>query len=140
MATVRPIRETIPLEEARALLLDAARPIERTERIAIDGYREMSTFFGTADSTTRRMLETILAMEEEHAESTVTITNDDFAKLRRITFTWHSPAQFAEGDAELDVAANALSQEGPGRLYKALVYDQQIAQDVSAVQHSGDLG
>jgi molybdopterin molybdotransferase len=35
MATVRPIRETIPLEDARALLLDAARPIERTERIAI---------------------------------------------------------------------------------------------------------
>ncbi len=35
MATVRPIRETIPLEDARALVLDAARPIERTERIAI---------------------------------------------------------------------------------------------------------
>lgn len=35
MPTVRPIRETIPLEEARSLLLDAARPIERTERIAI---------------------------------------------------------------------------------------------------------
>jgi len=35
MTTVRPIRETIPLEEARALLLDAARPIERTERIAV---------------------------------------------------------------------------------------------------------
>jgi molybdenum cofactor synthesis domain-containing protein len=35
MATVRPIRETIPLEEARTLLLDAAAPIERTERIAV---------------------------------------------------------------------------------------------------------
>ena len=35
MTTVRPIRETIPLEEARALLLDAALPIERTEPIAI---------------------------------------------------------------------------------------------------------
>src|SRR4030095_1270982 len=35
MATVRPIRETIPLDEARALVLDAARPIERVERIPI---------------------------------------------------------------------------------------------------------
>lgn len=35
MATVRPIRETIPLDEARALLLEAALPIERTERVAI---------------------------------------------------------------------------------------------------------
>jgi predicted Zn-dependent peptidase len=67
--------------------------------------------------------------------SEVTITNDDFAKLRRVTFAWHSPAQFAEGDAELDVAANALSQEGPGRLYKALVYDRPIAQAVSANQN-----
>ena len=35
MATVRPIRETIPLHEARALVLNAARPIERVERIPI---------------------------------------------------------------------------------------------------------
>ncbi|HWU91040.1 MAG TPA: pitrilysin family protein [Kofleriaceae bacterium] len=64
----------------------------------------------------------------------VTIGNDDFAKLRRITFAWHSPANYAEGDAELDVAANALAQEGPGRLYKALVYDRPLAQSVSANQ------
>ncbi len=35
MTTVRPIRETIPLDEARALLFDAVVPIERTERISI---------------------------------------------------------------------------------------------------------
>ena len=35
MTTVRPIRETIPLDEARALLLAASVPIERTERIPI---------------------------------------------------------------------------------------------------------
>jgi len=68
------------------------------------------------------------------ASAEVTINNDDFAKLRRITFAWHSPANYAEGDAELDVAANALAQEGPGRLYKALVYDRPLAQSVSANQ------
>ena len=35
MTTVRPIRETIPLDEARALLVDASVPIERIERIPI---------------------------------------------------------------------------------------------------------
>ena len=35
MTTVRPIRETIPLDEARALVFGAAVPIERTERISI---------------------------------------------------------------------------------------------------------
>ncbi len=38
------------------------------ERIAIESYREMIKFFGDRDSTTRRMLEGILAMEEEHAD------------------------------------------------------------------------
>jgi len=38
------------------------------ERIAIDSYREMIAFLGNNDSTTRRMLEEILAVEEEHAD------------------------------------------------------------------------
>jgi bacterioferritin len=38
------------------------------ERIAIDSYREMINYVGNDDPTTRRMLEGILAMEEEHAE------------------------------------------------------------------------
>lgn len=43
------------------------------ERIAIDSYREMIGWVGDKDSTTRRMLEDILAQEEEHA--------DEFADL-----------------------------------------------------------
>ena len=43
------------------------------ERIAIDSYREMIAFLGNDDSTTRRMLEGILAMEEEHAEDLVSL-------------------------------------------------------------------
>jgi bacterioferritin len=38
------------------------------ERIAIDSYREMAACVGEQDTTTRRMLEQILAVEEEHAE------------------------------------------------------------------------
>jgi bacterioferritin len=41
------------------------------ERIAIDSYREMTTTFGDQDTTTKRMLEGILAMEEEHADDLV---------------------------------------------------------------------
>ena len=37
------------------------------ERIAIEHYRELIAFFGEKDSTTRIMLESILAVEEEHA-------------------------------------------------------------------------
>ena len=38
------------------------------ERIAIDSYREMIRYFGDRDPTSRRLLEEILATEEEHAE------------------------------------------------------------------------
>ena len=38
------------------------------ERIAIQRYREMITFFGTEDPTSRRLMEEILAVEEEHAD------------------------------------------------------------------------
>jgi len=38
------------------------------ERIAIDSYRDIIKFVGTEDPTTRRMLEGILAVEEEHAD------------------------------------------------------------------------
>lgn len=62
--------------------------------------------------------------------------DDEFAKQRQITFAWHTPAYYAEGDAELDVVANALTREGPGRLYKALVYDRPLAVGVSAFQAS----
>ena len=43
------------------------------ERIAIDSYREMITYFGSDDPTSRRMLEGILAVEEEHADDLVSL-------------------------------------------------------------------
>lgn len=43
------------------------------ERIAIESYSEMIRYIGNDDSTTRRMLEGILAMEEEHAEDLSTM-------------------------------------------------------------------
>jgi bacterioferritin len=41
------------------------------ERIAIDSYREMINYLGSDDPTTRRMMEDILAVEEEHADDLV---------------------------------------------------------------------
>lgn len=46
------------------------------ERIAIDSYREMINYLGNDDSTTRRMLEGILAMEEEHADDLVSLLEE----------------------------------------------------------------
>ena len=46
------------------------------ERVAIDSYREMIAYLDNDDPTTRRMLEGILAMEEEHADDLVTLLEE----------------------------------------------------------------
>ena len=46
------------------------------ERIAIDSYREMIHYLGANDPTSRRMLEGILAVEEEHAEDLVSLLDE----------------------------------------------------------------
>jgi bacterioferritin len=49
-------------------LVDMIRENLIAERIAVDHYRELIRFFGENDPTTRRMLEWILSVEEEHAD------------------------------------------------------------------------
>jgi len=56
-----------------ASLLDMIKEDLVAERIAIDSYRDMIRYFGNDDPTTRRLMETILAMEEEHADDLVTL-------------------------------------------------------------------
>jgi len=49
-------------------LADMIREDLVAERIAIDSYRELAGYLGNDDPTTRRVVESILAVEEEHAE------------------------------------------------------------------------
>jgi len=49
-------------------LVDMVKEDLVAERIAIESYSEMVKYIGEKDPTTRRMLEGILAMEEEHAD------------------------------------------------------------------------
>src|SRR6266513_4332486 len=54
-------------------LVDMIREDLVAERIAIDSYREMITYFGNDDPTSRRMMEDILSVEEEHADDLVNL-------------------------------------------------------------------
>jgi len=59
-------------------LLDMVREDLVAERVAIDSYMEMIQYIGDKDPTTKRILEGILAKEEEHAEdmSSILVTID----------------------------------------------------------------
>jgi zinc protease len=72
------------------------------------------------------------------AERRVVVT--DRVELPRLYLAWHTPAALKPGDAELDLVAHVLGGGKSSRLYKSLVYDKQIAQEVSASQYSLTLG
>jgi len=61
-------------------------------------------------------------------------------ELPRVYMAWFSPQIFKPGDAEADIAASILGSGRSSRLYRTLVYEKQIAQDVSAYQQSLVLG
>lgn len=64
---------------------------------------------------------------------------EDACSLPRIYYVWPTPAQYQPGDAELDLLTSILADGKTSRLYKALKYDRQIAQDVSAFVDSREI-
>jgi zinc protease len=61
---------------------------------------------------------------------------EDAVQLPRVHFAWLTPGLFEPGDAELDLLSNILTQGKTSRLFKSLVYEQKLAQDVYAYQMS----
>jgi len=64
----------------------------------------------------------------------------DRVELPRLYMAWLTPSIFQPGDAEADIASHILGSGKSSRLYRRLVYEKQIAQDVSVSQSSQTLG
>lgn len=75
----------------------------------------------------------------------VTIPRDTFmvledrVQLPRLYNVWHTVKAYHPDDASLDILAYILAGDKNARLYKRLVYDLQVAQDVTAFQQSSKL-
>jgi zinc protease len=67
-------------------------------------------------------------------------TITDQVRLPRLYLGWLTPREYAPVSAALDVAASVLADGKNSRLYTRLVYETQMAQDVTAVQQSRALG
>jgi len=64
---------------------------------------------------------------------------EDRVQLPRAFYDWPTVRLFDKDDAALDILASVLARGKNSRLYKRLVYDMQVAQDVSASQQSSKL-
>ena len=69
----------------------------------------------------------------------VRIQFEDRIELPRLYLAWLTPAMFADGDAELDLATDLLANGKTSRLYRRLVFDERVATDVSASQNSREM-
>jgi len=64
---------------------------------------------------------------------------EDKVQLPRLYLTWHSAPNYTREDAALEVLARILSSGKNSRLYKSMVYENQIAQSVSASQGGSEI-
>jgi zinc protease len=64
---------------------------------------------------------------------------EDKVQLPRVFYTWHSVKGFSKDDAALDILAQVVANDKNSRLYKKLVYELQVAQNVRAFQDGSRL-
>jgi zinc protease len=64
---------------------------------------------------------------------------EDRVELPRLYLAWHSPAMYADGDAEMDLLSDLFANGKVSRLYRSLVYERRIASEVMAFQSSREL-
>ena len=71
------------------------------------------------------------------------VTLEDRVTLPQVNLIWRTTRAYAPGDAAMTALASILTQGKNSRLFRRLVYEEQIAQDVSAFNYSrllsGDL-
>jgi zinc protease len=72
------------------------------------------------------------------AQKRATVT--DTVQLPRLSVAWLTPPAFAQGDAEADLLIHILGGGKASRLYRKLVYEQQVAQTVTCNLNSLKLG
>jgi len=70
----------------------------------------------------------------------IVVEHLDNVQLERLYLAWHTDKIYTDDDPKLDVLADILSGSKNSRLYKRLVFDEEISQDISAFQFSGKFG
>jgi zinc protease len=64
---------------------------------------------------------------------------EDRVDAARLYMAWPSPPLFADGDADLDLAADLIANGRVSRLYRRLIYERRIATELAASQASREL-
>ncbi|HEY7751840.1 MAG TPA: pitrilysin family protein [Ignavibacteriaceae bacterium] len=80
------------------------------------------------------------ALPTNHLNANKEIIYEDNVQLERIYFAWPTVKVYHQDDAVLEIISDIISGSKNSRLYKKLVFEKELAQDVSAFQFSGKYG
>ncbi|RJQ57660.1 MAG: insulinase family protein [Stygiobacter sp.] len=80
-----------------------------------------------------------IVVEKQTLNESKKVVHKDNVQLPRIYLAWHTDKAFSADDAVLDILSEVLSSGKSSRFYKSLVFEKQIAQDVSSFQYSARL-
>lgn len=73
-------------------------------------------------------------------DKNISVIHPDNVELDRLYLAWHTDRAFRNDDPVLDLLTDILSGSKNSRLYKRLVFDEEISQDVSSYNFSGKFG
>ncbi|HZR22120.1 MAG TPA: pitrilysin family protein [Vicinamibacterales bacterium] len=132
--------EAVKLEEVQAFFRRYYHPANASIALAgdIDADEALALvdqYFGSIEPGKRADRVTASAS----LSSNTRVYIEDRVELPRLYLAWLTPAMFADGDADLDLATDLLANGKTSRLYKRLVFDERIATDVSASQNSREI-
>ena len=95
-------------------------------------FEEITASNGKADNSARQLVVPAVKLEKNRF-----IERFENVQLERVYFTWHTENAYGKNDNSLDVLSDILTGSKSSRLTKHLIYDTEIAQDVSAFQFAG---
>lgn len=78
-----------------------------------------------------------ISIDEEKLKFSKKISHKDNVQLERLYLAWHTVKAFQADDSSLDILSDILAGSKNSRLYKKLVFELEIAQDIYAMQFSG---
>ena len=104
---------------------------------AADARRLVEKYFA---SMPKRPLPPHAAPKPVALQKSARVQLGDAVQLPRVMLAWHSPAAYVDGDAECDVLAALLGGGHSSRLYRALVYEQKLAESIEVEQRTSFYG
>jgi len=98
---------------------------------------QISKYFAELKSSSNGKNTSLSSFPKPKLDKNIFIKKKENVQLERIYLAWHSGKAYGKDDSSLDILSDLLTGSKSSRLTNKLVYEMEIAQDVSAFQFSG---